>query len=227
MRTLLIVLCLVLPAAGHDVISTKITWTKEISRLVYKNCASCHREGGSAFALMTYEQARPWAKAIKEEVLMRRMPPWNAVKGFGEFANDRGLTQEQIELFADWAEGGSPEGDPAFLPPSNLETAAPVVKVGSAKVTVTGGLKLTTGSTFAGIQPGAIPDGGALQVTAALPDGSVEPLLWVQAFHPSYDRPYVFRKPLRLPAGTLIQVSPPTGKVLLFGAAPQGSLDMR
>ena len=65
---------------------------------------------------MTYAEARPWAAAIKEEVLERRMPPWGAVKGFGEFKDDQGLTQEQIELIADWVEGGAPEGDPKLLP---------------------------------------------------------------------------------------------------------------
>ncbi|HXK04842.1 MAG TPA: cytochrome c, partial [Verrucomicrobiae bacterium] len=98
--------------SGHDVITTPLTFSREISRLVYARCASCHRPGGRAFSLMTYADARPWAAAIKEEVLERRMPPWGAVKGFGEFKDDQGLTQEQIELIADWVEGGAPEGDP-------------------------------------------------------------------------------------------------------------------
>src|ERR1700739_3123590 len=85
-------------AGAHDVITTKITWSKEMSRLVYKRCATCHRDGGAAFSLMTYEAARPWAKAIKEETLERRMPPWQAVKGFGEFKDDRGLTEEELEV---------------------------------------------------------------------------------------------------------------------------------
>src|ERR1700719_309063 len=101
---------------AHDIITTKITFSKEISRLLYKRCATCHREGGSSFSLMTFEEARPWAKAIKEEVLERRMPPWEAVKGFGEFRDDRGLTQEEIELISDWVEGSAPEGDPKYLP---------------------------------------------------------------------------------------------------------------
>src|SRR5271163_3259700 len=103
-------------AGAHDFITTKITWSKEVSRLVYKRCSSCHREGGSAFAIITYEQARPWAKAIKEEALERRMPPWQAVKGFGDFKNDRGLTEEELEILSDWVEGGAPEGEPKYLP---------------------------------------------------------------------------------------------------------------
>src|SRR5262249_47280101 len=102
--------------SAHDVITTPITFSREISRLVYTRCASCHRPGGTAFSLTTYEAARPWAKAIKEEVLERRMPPWGAVKGFRAFRDDQGLTQEQIELISDWVEGGAPEGDPVLLP---------------------------------------------------------------------------------------------------------------
>jgi hypothetical protein len=93
---------LALFSSAHDVITTPITYSREISRLIYSRCASCHREGGSAFSLLTYPEARPWAKAIKEEVLERRMPPWGAVKGFGQFRDDRGLTQEQIGLIAYW-----------------------------------------------------------------------------------------------------------------------------
>src|SRR5690242_15291922 len=103
------------PLGAHDIITTKITWSKEISRIVYQRCAVCHREGaaasasrrgaargggprGNAFSLLTYQQVRPWATAIKEEILNRRMPPWNAVKGFGDFLDDRGLTQAELDL---------------------------------------------------------------------------------------------------------------------------------
>ena len=58
-------------ALAHDIITTAITWDREISRIVYERCASCHHDGGPAFSLMTYEAARPWAVAIKEEVLER------------------------------------------------------------------------------------------------------------------------------------------------------------
>ena len=57
-------------------------------------------------ALLDYEQARPWAKAIRDEVLARRMPPWGAVKGYGEFQGDRSLTQDEMNRIAEWVEGG-------------------------------------------------------------------------------------------------------------------------
>lgn len=85
--------------------------------------------------MWTYAEAHPWAVAIKEEVLARRMPPWGAVKGFGEFRDDGGLTQEQIEWIADWVVGGAPEGDPALLPkaPSFAKAAAVHVPPGTRR----------------------------------------------------------------------------------------------
>ena len=68
--------------AAHDRITTKVTWDREIAPIVQARCVSCHSAGGRApMALTTYEEARPWAKAIKEEVLARRMPKWHASAG--------------------------------------------------------------------------------------------------------------------------------------------------
>jgi hypothetical protein len=194
---------------AHDVISTKLTWSREVSRIAYRRCVSCHREGGPAFSLMNYDEARPWAKAIKEEVLARRMPPWNAVKGFGEFKNDVGLTQEQMEIVADWVEGGAPEGDPALLPPKpdTAQIAKAAAPTGGS-VEISGTLALLQASEFSAILPGKLEPGASVQVTAVRPDGSVEPLLWVENFNPGYDQPYYFARPVRLPAGSRIQVSP-------------------
>ncbi|MGA2594944.1 MAG: cytochrome c, partial [Bryobacteraceae bacterium] len=110
----LICLSLLPLAFAHDVISTKLLWTQEISRIVYQRCANCHREGGSAMSLMTYEEARPWAKAIRDEVISRRMPPWGAVKGVGEFRGDPSLSQIEIDMIVNWVEGGAPKGDEAY-----------------------------------------------------------------------------------------------------------------
>ena len=71
-------------------------------------------------SLATYEEARPWAKAIKEEILEKRMPPWHAVKGYGEFSNAPALTQHEIDLLVNWVEGGAPKGDEKDLPRSPL-----------------------------------------------------------------------------------------------------------
>src|SRR5229473_6797288 len=89
--------------------------------------APCHREVGTAFPLMTYQDAQPRASAIKDAVLQRRMPPWGAVKGFGDFRNDQGLTAEQLELIVDWEEGGAPEGEEKDLPAPPKPAAVPAI----------------------------------------------------------------------------------------------------
>src|SRR5262245_8576752 len=107
---------LALPAAAHDPITTTLTWSREISRVVFAHCVACHRPEGRAFPLTTYEDARPWAKAIRDEVLNRRMPPWDAVKGVGTFRNDPSLSLPELDLIVRWVEGGAPEGKPDYLP---------------------------------------------------------------------------------------------------------------
>src|SRR5215469_18045153 len=127
---------------GHDIITTKITWNREISRIVYNRCAGCHHATGTAFSLATYAEARPWAAAIKEEVEQRRMPPWGAVKGFGDFRNDQALTPEQLELIVSWASGGAPEGDAKDLPPAPSPAKAVSAQHPRAGITVTGDTRL-------------------------------------------------------------------------------------
>ena len=212
-------------AGAHDVITTKITWSKEVSRLIYKRCAMCHGEKDSV-ALMTYDQARPWAKAIKEEVLERRMPPWEAVKGFGEFKDDRGLSQEEMELISDWVEGGSPEGNPKFLPdPLKPEKWFDAAQPKSAvEVDATPGLTLSSDKTILAVRPKDLRKGASVQIIAARPDGTFEPLLWIYKFNPEYVRTYYYTSPIKLPAGTRIEMSPAdAGKLALFAQAKPGS----
>jgi hypothetical protein len=197
-------------AQAHDVITTKITWSKEISRLVYKRCATCHREGGSAFSLMKYDEARPWAKAIKEEVLERRMPPWEAVKGFAEFRDDRGLTQEELETISAWVEGGSPEGEPKYMPrvPKFDAWQDPAAPKGSSEVMVGDGAKLAASSKVLAIRAKNLKPGASVQIVALRPDSTIEPLLWIYQYKPEYHRTYYYAAPLALPAGTRIEMSP-------------------
>jgi len=158
--------------------------------------------------LTTYAEARPWAKAIKEEVNERRMPPWGAVKGFGEFRDDQGLTQEQIELINDWVEGGAPEGDPARLPKlPDFDRKDPTPKTGTELV-VDGQRTLRTSLTLEGIRPNGVPEGTSLQVLAELPDGSIEPLLWLYNYKAHFQHAYYYRKPLVFPAGTKVEITP-------------------
>jgi hypothetical protein len=202
------VILLSVPSSGHDVITTPITFSREISRLVYSRCAVCHRPGGSAFSLLTYAEARPWAKAIKDEVLERRMPPWGAVKGFGEFQDDQGLTQEQLELIADWVEGGAPEGDAKYLPNApDFEAGSSVAPVPGG-IPVDGAMTLKAAVTVAGVRANVVPDGSSFMAVAGLPDGTTEPLVWIYDYKPRFDHPYWYSTPLRLPAGTKVEITP-------------------
>ena len=218
MKRYLPILGLCLTAQGHDLITTKITWDREISRLVYSRCISCHREGGRAFSLMTYQQARPWAAAIKEEVLERRMPPWGAVKGFGDFRNDQALSQEQLELIAAWAEGGAPEGEAKDLPAVPKPSSPPRATRAGGEIAINGEFQLKRPFLLDGLQPKTIPEGAAPQITAEFPDGSVEPLLWLRDYKGAQEHPFLLRHPLAMPAGTWIHGVPENASITLLRA---------
>jgi hypothetical protein len=203
---------------AHTFYTTKITWSRDVSRIVYRSCASCHHPGGSAFSLMTYKEARPWAEAIKQQVLERRMPPWNAVKGFGEFRDDRGLSQEDLEIIGEWVEGGVPEGNPIYLPPPPdfAETAsAGSINANAPELAVYGTTVIRHAIEVAGIGPRYVPKTGVLQAIAIEPNGTIVPLLWIEKFHPDWTQVYYYRETLLVPAGTRIDVSPRTGVVVL------------
>ncbi|MDE3195589.1 MAG: cytochrome c [Acidobacteriota bacterium] len=196
------------PLFSHDPITTKLTWTQEISRIVYKHCVSCHREGGAAMSLTTYADARPWAKAIRDEVTSRRMPPWGAVQGVGEFQDDPSLTGIEIDMLVAWVEGGAPEGDPAYLP-HRIPPAAgtkPAPPHASRPLTVTSELRLKRAGALIAIRPQGLAEGAALEAWAILPDQSVKRLLWLRDYKKAWDRPYVYRVPEPLPAGTTVKV---------------------
>jgi mono/diheme cytochrome c family protein len=94
------------------------TFAKDIAPIVYKNCASCHRAGEVApMSLLSYEDVRPWARAIKSKTMAREMPPWGADPAQTlKMRNDPSLTQEQIDTIAAWVDGGAPRGDDADMP---------------------------------------------------------------------------------------------------------------
>ena len=106
------------PGYPHEPITTNVRFNKEVIRIFQRNCLDCHSAGRikADIPLGTYEEARPWAKAIKEEILEKRMPPYQAVKGYGHFQRDYGLTQREIELIVSWVEGGAPKGEEKDLP---------------------------------------------------------------------------------------------------------------
>jgi hypothetical protein len=117
-------LLLLLSAAASVLAATptatpKVTFSKDVAPLLEKHCQECHRPGEAApFSLLSYQQARPWAKAMKEAVLLKKMPPWYADPHYGKFSNDRSLSPAEIATLVAWADGGAPEGDPRDLPPA-------------------------------------------------------------------------------------------------------------
>jgi hypothetical protein len=97
------------------------TFTKDVAPILYRRCVQCHRPNDIApMSLLDYKTARPWARAIRESVLSRKMPPWFADPHYGSFANDARLSTGEIETIKAWVDGGAPEGKPGELP------AAPV-----------------------------------------------------------------------------------------------------
>ena len=95
----------------------KVTYSNQVSRILQKNCSSCHREGEiGPFALMNYDEVVGWAGMIQEVVNERRMPPWHANPEHGTFSNDCRLSEDEIEMINQWVDSGAPQGDPSNLP---------------------------------------------------------------------------------------------------------------
>jgi hypothetical protein len=93
-----------------------LTFTKDVAPIFNKSCSECHRPGESApFSTLTFAGVRPWARAIREKVLLQSMPPWHADPHYGVWANDRRLTQLEIDTIVRWVDGGVKEGDPKDL----------------------------------------------------------------------------------------------------------------
>ena len=130
---------------------------------------------------------QPRAVDIKDAVLSRRMPPWGAVKGFGDFRNDQGLTQAELELITDWVDSDTPKGnnpnalpkEPKFDKPSDL-------KIPKNALVVSGDLTLTNDITLDGLFPEQVPAGVTTKIVAVLPDGQTQPLLWLHEYQDSY-----------------------------------------
>ncbi len=200
---------------AHGVGSTP-TWNREISRLIYAHCASCHRPGGTAFSLMTYQDTQPRANEIKDAVLARRMPPWGAVKGFGSFRNDMSLSQEQIETIARWVDGGIRRGNNPRQAPET-PTFAPIPSHDpEPSMRVSGSFTLPAPVTLDGVRPERVPTDESFRIVAALPDGSVRQLVWLHSFESRFSHPFLFKTPLNLPAGTVIHGVPPTASIGLL-----------
>ncbi len=345
-------------AYSHNPTTTTVLFNREIASLLQRKCLQCHADRKLAMPLVTYGDARPWAEAIKEETLSRRMPPWPAQHGYGAFSNDIGLTPREFEFLISWVDGGVPQGEgdaPEFVdhgahwmlgPPDLVLTpmsgaivearSAPAFrrliidtgltretwirgfdfKPGDTRVTraaflsvagtdsylggwtpwssstelpegvafklpprariavdvlysgttdtvtdtprlglyvvssapagavstsvlrpagfagpgtpggrVAAELRIPAGRALVSIRPEMQQGGRSIELKLVRPDGSREVLLWVKNFRQDWQTPYVFQKPVALPAGSLLQAtayfdaSPPTSAKAPFTIA--------
>jgi len=116
MRTVFAIAALMCVAASAS--AAPPTFAKDVAPILYKNCVECHRPNAMApMSLVTYDDARPWARAVKQKVVAREMPPWGADPAIGKFSNDVSLKQADIDTIVAWVDGGAPLGDSGQLPP--------------------------------------------------------------------------------------------------------------
>src|SRR6516162_5291621 len=97
-----------------------VTFSKDVAPIFQSKCQECHQPNSIApMSLITYQDARPWARSIKERVATHQMPPWHIDKtvGIQKFKNDMSLSDEQIDTIVRWVDAGAPQGDPKDMPP--------------------------------------------------------------------------------------------------------------
>jgi hypothetical protein len=117
------------PVLAHGSLTTTVVFEREIVALLNDRCVACHAAGGPAFPLETYEQTWLRREAIRAAVLRRHMPPWPAVAGYGQFANDNSLTLRETHFLVSWVDGLAPRGaGRVFLNVVDPRAAAPEVR---------------------------------------------------------------------------------------------------
>ena len=115
-------------ALAQDGADATPTFSKDVAPILQGSCQTCHRDGAIApMSLMTYEETRPWARAIKDKVSTRTMPPWYIDKNVGVqgFKYDRSLSDDQIATLVAWVDAGAPRGNPSDMPPPRARIANP------------------------------------------------------------------------------------------------------
>jgi hypothetical protein len=173
-------------------------------------------------SLTTYKEARPWARAIKEEVLTRRMPKWHAMRGYGAFSNDPSLSSFEIALIAAWVDGGAPEGLPADADAPPTRDEAPLRSEQLKEVLAPCGETTLDAGTLVALRP-ELPKGLGIGVAVRMPDGRTEPLARIRDFDPDFAVTYWLRRPFTVPAGaTLVSTAAdsPACRVVLTMARP-------
>lgn len=220
-RSALLVLGIVLfmPAlsTGHDRETTAVTWNDTVSAIMLERCGACHHEGGPSFSLMSYDDARPWAVAIRDEILARRMPPWGGIKGFGQFRNDNALSPAQTNLIVSWIEGGVPPGT-GEEPRLTEYPDRTLPEIPTSALRLDGNDVLDAPFMLDGLWPEVSGEAASIQITAELPDGRVEPLVWL--YHYDNSHPFLLETPIELPRGTRIRASAALEALILLPPPP-------
>ncbi len=192
---------------AHDPVPANITFAKDIRAILTAHCTACHATGGSApMPLMTYDDVRSHSRAIRDQILTRRMPKWHAARGYGAFVNDPTLTPYEQALLVSWIDGGMAEGMPRGTAASRrAATFAPgsmTAGTGTVRVVVpargdvaraAGGIGWIAGWTFA--------PGDPLITAAVVSVDGVPVAAWVAG-----DRPTVLPAGTAFPSGRRIRV---------------------
>ena len=101
---------------SDDPVSSSVTFNREVIRIFERKCLQCHAPGRIAMSLATYRDARAWSRAIREELIEQRMPPWGAAPGYSPVADDASLTSREMAMLLTWLDGGVPRGEERDLP---------------------------------------------------------------------------------------------------------------
>ena len=114
------VLAFTAPVLAADTPAKPATFSRDVAPILQAKCQECHQPNSIApMSLITYQDARPWARSIKERVATRQMPPWHIDRSVGvqHFKNDMSLSDEQVDTIVRWVDEGAVQGDPRDLPP--------------------------------------------------------------------------------------------------------------
>ena len=167
-------------------------------------------------SLVTYEEARPYASAMREEVLARRMPKWHAARGYGQFANDPTLSPFDVALIVAWVDGGAVRGAAKTSPP--LRVWQPPA-IATRRVTVRCSETRLPPGRLVAVTP-ALREGASAGFAIALPGGRQEILAWVREYEREFAETYWLERPLTLGVSARLQVDPSDGcQVTLHYAA--------
>ena len=115
---------------------SQVTFTKDIAPILQRSCQACHRPDNMApMSLLSYEEVRPWARSIKQKVMLREMPPWHIdpYVGIQQFKNDPSLSKREIAAIVEWVDSGAPKGNAADMPPPREFPAEGAWRIGGGE----------------------------------------------------------------------------------------------